>query len=172
MTKLGQEFISHPPTINRPEFLRFVDSSLREKQIAFLILDSAENYQNYQKDILSLTSDCIKLHLFFFISGDDSKILLYRPNSALLSQLEELGYRYVIFIRSGFLVKCERAVDSLITESLLHPEILFIHHSHPNLSNQIFLATVGSGRGALIDQHLIERPIGVVSYSLPHSFYP
>lgn len=155
-----------------PELIRFENAKIREEQTAFLIWDELPNGQKADEEILKLTEDFIKLHLFFFIRGDESKIIRYKPQDSIFNQLERKKIRYVVCIQPGFLLKCENSVEALLVGALQQPEKYFIHHYHQRLREGICLATIDKKKSEGIDHWLQSFHLKDVSNELPHLILP
>ena len=158
--------------IFRPELIRFASAKIREQQTAFLIWDEYANGEKADEETLKLTEDFIKLHLFFFIRGDESKIHRYRRDFSFLEELEKKNYCYIVCLRPGFLIKCEHSVETLISGALQQPEKYFIHHYHQRLRAGMCLAVLGSKKAEGLDQYLKKMNLHDTSHELPHYIIP
>jgi hypothetical protein len=152
----------------RPEFIRFISPSVREKWTAIVVWDHFFDGSPAPKEAIELTEDLVRLHLYFFIKGDLRKIVKFDSSRNVFSELEQMGFKYALCLRPGFLVKCENVAEELLRLAMINTEKYFIHHYHRELRQGASLCLLGNGRGSTIDRWIKNHGINSALFELPN----
>ncbi len=152
----------------RPEFIRFISPSVREKWTAIVVWDQLFDGTPSSQDAIELTEDLARLHLYFFIKGDIRKIVRFDSSRNVFSELEQMGFKYALCLRPGFLVKCENVAEELLRLAMINTEKYFIHHYHRDLRQGASLCLLGHRRGSTIDRWIQNYGINSALFELPN----
>lgn len=155
-------------TLSRPELLRFQKPEVREKLTAFIFWDTFFDEQPAPKYIVDLTEDLARLHLYFLIKNNNKKLVRYQAEKNTFEKLENQGFKYVVCVRPGFMLKCENVVEELLNLAVSNKEKYFIHHYHKELREGVSLALLGNGRGHAIDLSLSKNGVLKTLFELPN----
>lgn len=85
----------------------------REKHTCVVVVPSEES----DEERLRLTVDYIKSHLFFYLDGQLSKVLIYEESPTYFQKLKRRGYEKVLLVPEGLLLEGEEITNRLLLES-------------------------------------------------------
>jgi hypothetical protein len=130
----------------RPEFLSFNNNREQSEQTALVIFNRFSNGELCPPKVLDLMEELIQVHLYFFLNGSTDKIVRFSENQNTFMKLEQLGYKYIVCVEPGFLIKSADEAQSLLYEAIANPIIDLIKYKESDFKIQLIKLNVGFGK--------------------------